>query len=564
MCSKTRFGGKRPVLLAAAAVTALWLTTAAGQSAVQKFYPDDPIARDRDDVLDASKAKDRKLSENYDFLSNTFGSPGEDGNIAAVNANTIGEVPDSSWFTNRMGARAAALDEDEITRGPDKVTRPFTDAWTITRGKGPGGLQPGFRAVNDGDPSGQVYQLEFDPPSQPELATGAEMIGTTVYHALGYNVVDMYLVTVDPRKLKIAADADVKDTNGRRKFTKRDVTTVLKSAAPLPDGRYRALASRFVEGKDMGPFEYHGTRADDPNDIHPHEHRRELRGNRVFAAWLNHDDSRAINSLDMLVKSDGREVFRHYMYDFGAVLGSATRFPDPPENGREYYVDKRPSLLTLATFGLYVKPWIRRSYPDNIPKAAGSFTHVGFNPVAWKANYPNPAFVRMRGDDAFWAAQRVAAFSDEQIRAIVAKARYSGPAASAHVADTLIKRRDIVTRTWLAGVNPVVDVALSRDGALTFRNAALDVVAGGAPAPGSYSLRWSRFDNVAQSHTAVGGAMESGGPRTTAPPALLDGSEFISVAIAAIYPQHPAWAKPLQVYFRRSAAGWQTVGVENR
>ena len=86
----------------------------------------------------------------------------------------------------------------------------------------------------------------------------------------------------------------------------------------------------------MGPFEYHGTRADDPNDIHPHEHRRELRGNRVFAAWLNHDDSRAINTLDMLVKKDGRQVIRHHMYDFGAILGSATRFPDPPENGHEY------------------------------------------------------------------------------------------------------------------------------------------------------------------------------------------------------------------------------------
>jgi len=562
MFSRTRSYRQRPVLLAAAAVTALWLTTVPSQTAVQKFYPDDPIARDRDDVLDAGKARSRELSENYDFLSNTFGSPGEEGDIAAVNTNTIGEVPDSSWFTNRIGAGAAALDADEITRGPDTVTRPFTDRWTITRGKGPGGLQPGFRATNDGDPSGQVYQLEFDPPSHPELATGAEVIGTAVYHALGYNVAEMYLVTVNPAKLEIAADADVKDTNGRRKFTKRDAETVLKFAAPLPDGRYRALASRLVEGKGMGPFEYHGTRADDPNDIHPHEHRRELRGNRVFAAWLNHDDSRAVNSLDMLVKKDGREVFRHYMYDFGAILGSATLFPDPPENGREYYADKRPSLLTLATFGLYVKPWIRRSYPGDIPRAAGSFTHVGFDPVAWKANYPNAAFLRMRGDDAFWAARRVAAFTDEQIRAIVAKARYSDPAAAAHVADTLIKRRDIVTRAWLSGVNPVVEPALSRAGALTFRNAAVD--AGVAPAPASYTFRWSRFDNVAQSHTGVGEAASATEARAVAPAAALEGSDYLSVAISAAHPQHPAWAKPLQVYFRKSAGGWQTVGVENR
>ena len=371
----------------------------------------------------------------------------------------------------------------------------------------------------------------------------------------------MYLVTLDPAKIQIAGDATVKDTNGRRKFTKRDLEGILALAARTSDGRYRSLASRFVEGKPMGPFEYHGTRADDPNDIHPHEHRRDLRGNRVFAAWLNHDDSRTINTLDMLVPKDGRQVIRHYMYDFGATLGSATRFPDPPENGHEYYLDKRPSLLTLATFGLYVKPWIRRSYPDT-PTAAGSFTPVGFDPVKWRANYPNPAFNRMRLDDAFWAARRVAAFTDEQLRAIAAKGRYSDEAAAAHLAGTLIKRRDIVARTWLAGVNPVVDPILTQAGALSFRNAAKD--AGVAPAASSYSFQWSRFDNAAQTHTAVGGAVESTDTRTTAPPAVVDGSPYISVAIVAKHPDHPAWAKPLQVYFRRTAGGWQTVGIENR
>ena len=79
---------------------------------------------------------------------------------------------------------------------------------------------------------------------------------------------------------------------------------VLKRAAQSADGSYRALASKALEGVSVGPFRYYGTRPDDANDIFPHEHRRELRGLAVFAAWLNHNDSRAGNTLDTLVRGE--------------------------------------------------------------------------------------------------------------------------------------------------------------------------------------------------------------------------------------------------------------------
>ena len=44
----------------------------------------------------------------------------------------------------------------------------------------------------------------------------------------------------------------------------------------------------------------------------------------VFAAWLNHDDSRSINNLDTLVRDSGRTVIRHNLLDFGSTLGSGT------------------------------------------------------------------------------------------------------------------------------------------------------------------------------------------------------------------------------------------------
>ena len=83
-----------------------------------------------------------------------------------------------------------------------------------------------------------------------------------------------------------------------------------------------------------------------PNDIFPHEHRRELRGMRVFAAWLNHDDSRAINSLDVLVGQPGRRHVRHYLIDFGSTLGSGSVSAQKPRAGWEYMWEPSTTLET--------------------------------------------------------------------------------------------------------------------------------------------------------------------------------------------------------------------------
>jgi hypothetical protein len=528
------------------------------QSAKPLFGPDDPAWKDRDDVHDASGAKPQELSQYYDFLENSFATRGDRRDIPAMNLNSLDEVPDSSWFTNRIVRQPMSpLSDEEIARGPDRVERLTFENWVIVRDKG-SGAQPGFRAISPDDPTKHLYQLEVDPPENPEMATGAEIIGTAIYHALGYNVVDVYLVTLDPARIQIAPDATLRDRAGRqRRFERRDLDDVLRRAARMPDGRYRALASRFADGQPMGQFRYYGTRPDDPNDVYPHEHRRELRANRVFGAWLNHDDSRANNTLDMLVGPEGSRYIKHYMFDFGSILGSGTTDADTARSGHGHIVE-RSNWKTLLSFGLLSPEWAKRPVPDVTP-AVGRFDSAEFDPHTWKAEYPNVAFSNMRQDDAFWGARRVAAFSDRVIRRVVEKAAYTDPRATDYIVKTLVERRDRIAGAWLTGVTPIVDPRLSDEGVLTFENAA--TTAGVATSSAKYTIAWSIFDNNARQHQTVGPAVTTEETRSQAPQAILNASTFVCATIRVFHADYPRWNDPVELYFRREGTGWRPIGL---
>jgi hypothetical protein len=528
---------------------------AGGRSASPRFFPDDPIAVDDDMALDAGKAVAIEGSNGYDFTEHTFFKPGDRRDIRALNVNTIDEVPDSSWFTNRIGVRELSL--EEIVRGPNEAETIDFESWPVVQEKS-SGITPGYRVR---DPEGRLYQIKFDPPSNPEMASAAEIVGAAIYHAIGYNVVQGYAVDVDPAKIVISPEATTVDMSGRRRALRRDdIDRLLARAARLPDGTYRATISRFADGRPLGYFKYYGTRPDDPNDIHPHEHRRELRASRVFAAWVNHDDSRGLNSLDMLETRGARRFVRHYMFDFGSIMGSGSVFAQVPRAGNEYILEWAPALKTLVTLGLYVRPWIKVDYPEVSP-AVGRFEADFFDPVAWRPEYPNPAFDNMRADDAFWGARLVARFTDERIRAIVGKARYSDPAATAYIAATLIARRDKVLRAWLTGVNPIVTPLMGPDGTVTFGNAAVDARVT-AP-PDSYTATWQAFDNAAGSPVGPPVTARALQPRVPGPANLASvlAGEFVSVSIATEHRDFPEW-KPVTATFRRGGAGWTLVGLD--
>ncbi len=283
----------RTFLVLATVIGALTVATVGSQA--PRFYDDDPISREPD-PQDASKVEPWDIGLLYDLSYQLFAtSKRKPSNTRAQNINTIDEVPDSSWFTNRIGAKA--LPVEELLRGTNLGPPPAAERWTVIREKTTG-FAPGFTARSA---NGETWFLSFDPPSNPEGATGALAIANRIFWALGYNQVETFLTTVDPSHIDIDPAATTRRPSGARTpLTRDDLDEVMERAARNADGTYRAAAARLLPGKILGGFRYEDTRPDDPNDIVPHEHRRELRALRVFGAWTNLTDMKAGNTLDTL------------------------------------------------------------------------------------------------------------------------------------------------------------------------------------------------------------------------------------------------------------------------
>ncbi|UCE67088.1 MAG: hypothetical protein JSU85_03490 [Candidatus Zixiibacteriota bacterium] len=376
----------------------------------------------------------------------------------AFNINAFGEVPNSSWFTNRNAARRMSI--EEIVKGPDRGSGPDTTMpWKIIRAKSEG-VTPGFTIE---DAHGDIYLIKFDPKGYPELATGAEVISTKLFYAAGYNTPENYLTYFHAERLIIGEKVKYIDPRGKEHYmTPEDLSELLERVDSLPDGRIRALASKYVPGKPIGPFRYESTRKDDPNDFIPHQHRRELRGLYVMAAWLKHTDTKDGNSLDSYVTENGVSFVRHYLIDFGSTLGSAATGPFKPEAGHVHHADLKTIFWNSITLGLHVKNWEKNN--DYKFNSIGRYRSDTFNPGKFKSNIPNPAFDLMTDLDGYWGAKLVMSFTDSQLAAVVKLARYSDPEAEAHLLRILKERRDKIGKYWFSKVNPLDRFELRIDG----------------------------------------------------------------------------------------------------
>jgi hypothetical protein len=371
----------------------------------------------------------------------------------ATNTNSLDEVPDSTWFRNRIGVRDVSL--DEIRDGARTGDSPMLHKpWTIKSTK-VGGVSIGFIIE---DTTGAKYVLKFDQKGLPETETAADVIGARLFWACGYHTPDDQIVTFKRSDLVIGKDAKVKPLFDKPyPLTEKILEDKLTRVNIGADGSIRGLASRFLVGKPLGAWPRTGVREDDPNDTIPHEQRRDLRGAFAMFSWLDHVDMKADQTVDMYVKDPGnpkQSYVMHYNIDFGKMLGVFSEAGNQIFAGHSYAIDLAQVTASLMSLGVYQRPWEHRTNP-NIP-GVGIFESRGYHPGNWKP--VTPSYIPLLHTDrfdAFWGAKIIMRFTPDQIREAVKQGQFSDPRAVDYLTRVLIERQRKTGRYWFERVNPV-------------------------------------------------------------------------------------------------------------
>jgi hypothetical protein len=382
----------------------------------------------------------------------------------AVDVNSHDEVPDSSWFVNRYGVAASGDKDVGLTAcGASQILDPQSAAdgtWVVDKGKG-NGSSPGFRVTIPGKGK---YMLKGEPTDQPERPSAASVVGAAVYHLAGYNTSCEQIVYFKPSLLKLLPGLRSTANFGDDKAFDQKALDKILADAPKRGGLVRMQASAWLPGYLIGPFRYKGTRADDPNDVVAHEDRRELRGGRLLAAWIDHFDAREQNTMDTWLadrdegtdESPGHVV--HYYLDTSDCLGSEWAWDEISRRlGYSYIIDWGDIGTDFVTLGIPTRPW---DLVKHVPQREifGYFDVKNFEPDKWKNEYPNPAFSRMTERDGAWMARILAHFTPQRIEALAKAADFTDPESASYLASVLEGRLRRILARYLTRLSPIAEL----------------------------------------------------------------------------------------------------------
>lgn len=474
----------------------LWILALAACAPAWKDTPHDQLFQYEKRIGLVPKPTEREPSDWWDHGHKLFVrplgrliSPGTYAQAAfggppARDVNRLGQVPDSTWFENRIGRRDYSV--EEVFAGAAAGSGLASGPLTVISGKLEG-VSAGFVVR---DTAGDTWYLKLDHPAFPELSTSAEVITSRLLWLAGYRVPAMLVTDIERSRFVLAPQARTKDgRNARVPLTPQRLERLLANTNPNLAGKIRFLISKQPPGKILGPFSYQGQRGEDVNDTIPHEHRRSLRALWLFSAWVNNTDTREANTLDMFVpvSPDGRGIVEHYLIDFGDSFGSSGEGEKAAIEGYQYLVDWVSMFTNVVSLGF--------RYPSvgkvkrSPARAIGLFESEAFEPEDWKAELPNPAFDQRTHDDVFWAASILARIQPDHIRAAVAAGHYTEDAAVGAAATILLARRAKLLEMGLAN-----RVAADRPRAtgMMLKLDDLRALGGLGSGPFKYVVRWSR------------------------------------------------------------------------
>jgi len=379
----------------------------------------------------------------------------------AGDINALDEVPDSTWFTNRIGIRDLTTD-DIHAAGRESFAAP-KGPWTIT-GTKVGGASIGFLAK---DAAGAKFVMKFDSNGAPDMQTGADVVAQKILWAAGFNTPEDLIVELGRNEMILSPKAKVEDVFGnKRPMTEKDLDEALGKVDHEAGGRYRALMSRYLGGEPVGGYSQAGRREDDPNDHVDHQDRRTLRAQRVFFAWLDNTDVKEDNGLDMWIADRGAHYLQHYLVDFGLALGVYGWDQTDPGDGYAKSVDLGYGFRSLIALGIWTRPWEGAGAPPL--RGVGRFEHVHYDALIWQDRYPYQPFDKTDEADGFWASKIILRFTEPQLRAAVEEGHYKDPAAVDYLVKELIQRQRKTAYQWFGLVSPLDHITVKDDGTMCF------------------------------------------------------------------------------------------------
>lgn len=362
--------------------------------------------------------------------------------------NAADELPASSWYTPRLGAKN--ISTRELLEGPSKIGPPQAPLQVIKAKKGGNAL--GFVVK---DKRGHKYLLKFDTSDFPGLQSAVNLITNRLFWGFGYHVPEDFVFHFKPEDLSVAPDSGVTQD------AMDDILTL--SASPDEEGSYRVTASLYLSGKILGPIAQRGTRKGDRNDTIPHQNLRILRALRVFSAWLDHSGIRSDNSLDVYEGEEGQGRTVHYLLDFGEALGAHGAERGRAWDGFEHFFSYQDTLRGYLRFGFPLKPWEKIGFDRQDPR--GSFEAEKFELENWRETTQFMPIRHAQPDDDYWAAKVIGAVTREQLEALAEASGYPDAEYRKFVVEALLKRREKIFQKVFSRVSALESSGL-KNGAL--------------------------------------------------------------------------------------------------